>query len=54
MFKECGGEIITTGSDSHCVEDLGKGLVEATEMIKRAGFNYISYFKERNPQFIKI
>lgn len=54
MFKECGGEIITTGSDSHCAEDLGKGLAEATEMIKKAGFDYIAYFKERKPQFIKI
>ncbi len=54
MFKECGGEIITTGSDSHCAEDLGKGLAEATEMIKKAGFDYIAYFKERKPQFVKI
>ncbi len=54
MFKECGGEIITTGSDSHCAEDLGKGLAEATEMIKKAGFDYIAYFKERKPQLIKI
>ncbi len=54
MFRECGGEIITTGSDSHCTEDLGKGLAEATEMIKKAGFDYIAYFKERKPQFIKI
>lgn len=54
MFKECGGEIITTGSDSHRTEDVGKGILEATEMIKRAGFEYIAYFKERRPQFIKI
>ena len=53
MFKECASEIITTGSDSHRTED-GERNFEATEMIKRAGFEYIAYFKERRPQFIKI
>ena len=54
IFKECGGEVISIGSDSHCVADLGKGIVEATEMVKHAGFNYVTYFKNRKPNFIKI
>ena len=28
MFKECGGEVLSIGSDSHCAADLGKGIVE--------------------------
>ena len=54
IFRECGGEIITVGSDSHCTDDIGKGITEAFEMIKKAGFNYVSYFKERKPQFVKL
>ena len=54
MLKECGGEIVTIGSDAHCVEDLGKGIVEATQMLKLAGFSYATYFKNRKPEFIKI
>ena len=54
MFKECGGEIITTGSDSHCAADVGKGIAEATEIARNAGFRYVTYFKERKPNFIKI
>ena len=54
MFKECGGEIITVGSDSHCTDDLAKGIPQAIEMIKHCGFKYISYFKNRKPNFITI
>lgn len=35
MFKEMGGEIITVGSDSHRVSDLGKGIKEGLALAKR-------------------
>ena len=54
LFKEKGGEIITIGSDAHCSDDLGKGISEGIEIAKQAGFEYISYFKNRKPQFLKI
>ena len=54
MFRELGGEIISIGSDAHTVEDLGVGIDVGTQIAKEAGFNYISYFKERTPNFIKI
>jgi len=54
MFKECGGEILTVGSDSHCVADLGKGISQAYEIAKNAGFRYVTYFKDRKPNFIKL
>lgn len=54
MFRDCGGEIISIGSDSHCAEDLGKGISEATDLARQAGFKYISYFKKRKPNFVKI
>lgn len=54
MFRELGGEIISIGSDAHTVEDLGVGTDEGIMLAKEAGFKYISYFKERTPNFIKI
>ncbi len=54
IFKELGGEIISIGSDSHCPEDIGKGIKEGAEIAKETGFSYLCYFKERKPQFIKI
>lgn len=54
MYRELGGEIITIGSDAHRTEDLGKGMAEGTEMIKRCGFDSICYYDHRKPIFIKI
>ena len=54
LFRDLGGEIITIGSDSHCVEDLGKGISNGVELAIQAGFKYITYFKNRKPNMIKI
>lgn len=54
MFRQMGGEILTIGSDAHNKNDIGKGLSEAQEMAKQAGFKYLTYFKNRKPQFVKI
>lgn len=54
MFKEMGGEIITVGSDSHRVSDLGKGIKEGLQLAKEAGFKHICCFKERKPVFVDI
>lgn len=54
LYKECGGRIITAGSDSHCTEDLGKGINEALKLASEAGFNEIFYFKHHKPLSIHI
>lgn len=54
MYRELGGEIISVGSDAHCVEDLGFGTDIGMQLAKEAGFKYVAYFKERKPNFIKI
>lgn len=38
MYKECGGELITFGSDSHFAEDVGKGIEEAASALRELGF----------------
>ena len=54
LYRELGGEILSLGSDTHFVEDVGKGISEGAEIAKRAGFDYIAYYKNRKPEFIKI
>lgn len=54
IYHKLGGEILTIGSDAHKKEDIGKGIIEAIELAKQAGFTYISVFDERKPKQIKI
>lgn len=54
LYKELGGEIITVGSDAHWAEDVGKGIQEGLERLKKAGFKYVSVYTNRQPAMIKI
>ncbi|MDR0615623.1 MAG: histidinol-phosphatase HisJ family protein [Synergistaceae bacterium] len=48
-FKAVGGEIVTTGSDSHASAQVGKGIPEAESLLREAGFREISFFRKRRP-----
>lgn len=54
LFKDCGGEIITVGSDSHQPCRVGDGFDVAVEAIKQAGFQVLASFEKRTPVFRKI
>lgn len=54
LFKDMGGEILSIGSDAHCVEDIGKNISDALETAKAAGFARLCYFKNRKPNFINL
>ncbi|MEF9992455.1 MAG: histidinol-phosphatase HisJ family protein [Romboutsia sp.] len=54
MYKNLGGEIITTGSDAHRPNQLAYKFDYIYTVLKEIGFNYISTFDNMNPQFIKI
>ncbi len=54
LWRECGGEILTVGSDAHCTADLGKGISEGLELARECGFKYIAYYRERKPVFVRI
>jgi histidinol-phosphatase (PHP family) len=54
LFRDMGGDIITVGSDSHNVNDVGKGVFEGAELAKAAGFEYFTYFEERKPVRVRI
>ncbi|MDP4109781.1 MAG: histidinol-phosphatase HisJ family protein [Bacillota bacterium] len=53
-YRELGGEIVTTGSDSHVKGQLGFGLAEACNAARKAGFSHIAYYKNRKPVFAEI
>ena len=48
-FKECGGELVTVGSDAHRPGDVAKGIPEALELLNAAGFRHVTTFTERKP-----
>lgn len=54
QFLDLGGQKITLGSDAHSAEDIGSGLDEAWEMIKKINPNFtgLGFFKKR--QFIPL
>lgn len=54
LYRQLGGEIITVGSDAHIARDVGQGVREAIELIKRAGFKYLTVYTGRQPSMIKI
>ena len=48
-FKECGGKLVTVGSDAHRPEDVAKGIPEALELLSAAGFRHVTTFTGRKP-----
>jgi histidinol-phosphatase (PHP family) len=50
-FKELGGEIVTLGSDAHDAAHIGKSFKQGLAALERAGFEHVTYFKNRKPIF---
>lgn len=53
-YKELGGEIITIGSDGHTPEQIAWEFEKVPAILKEAGFDYFTTFKNRRPSFNKI
>ena len=53
-YKELGGEIITTGSDSHNAVRIAANFQPAMQMLKAAGFDYVCTFDKMKPIFHRI
>ncbi|MDR0943672.1 MAG: histidinol-phosphatase HisJ family protein [Ruminococcus sp.] len=54
IYHDVGGKILTLGSDSHTPADVGKGISEASEMIKKIGFKWLVFYEKHEPHFINI
>lgn len=54
MYKDLGGEIITTGSDSHATHQIATKFDYIYSLLKQMGFKYVTRFDSMKPEFIKI
>lgn len=54
LFKACGGELVTLGSDAHTPQDVGKGIAQAQELLRTCGWKYFTVYQGRKPQQIKL
>jgi len=48
-FRACGGQYVTIGSDAHRPEDVGRGLRQAAQLVREAGFPGITVYRGREP-----
>lgn len=48
-FKECGGELVTVGSDAHYPKHMAAGIPDALELIQAAGFRGAATYEKRKP-----
>lgn len=53
-YRELGGEIITIGADAHKPEHVAYDFEKVPAILKEAGFQYYTVFKQRKPEFYPI
>ena len=53
-YRELGGRILTLGSDSHRVEQLGVGLETGIRLAREAGFTELIRFDRRRPVAVPL
>lgn len=49
LYKKCGGELITLGSDAHEADTVGYKFKESLEVLQRVGFTHVTTFENREP-----
>ena len=54
LYRACGGEIVTVGSDAHTPADVGAGIAEAYGLLADCGFRYVCTYEKRKPVFHKL
>lgn len=54
LYRQCGGDILTIGSDAHNTSAVGRGIAEAVEVCRKAGFTHLTAFEQRRPRYEKI
>lgn len=45
LYYQCGGRVITLGSDAHEIEKIGQNLFRGIEILKSIGFKYLSVYE---------
>ena len=53
-FRECGGELVTVGADAHRPDQVARGIPEALQMLRAAGFDHVTTYERRRPVLHKL
>lgn len=53
-YRELGGEIVTIGSDSHGIANVGAFIENGEEVLLAEGFRYFAAFKGRRAEFHRL
>ena len=54
LYKQCGGEVLTLGSDAHRISELAFQFRESLELLTSLGFKYVTTFDKQQPMFHSI
>jgi len=54
LYKDCGGTLVTLGSDAHRPQDVGKGLREGAALLKELGFTHLARYVRRQPELVEL
>ena len=54
LYRECGGEIVSCGSDAHIFGDVGADVEDSVELLKSLGFKYLTVPAIGGAEQIKI
>ena len=54
LYKDCGGKLITLGSDAHSPEGLGNCIQDGFNLIKTVGFDEVCVVRNGKKVQIKI
>ncbi len=53
-WRDCGGEIVTLGSDAHAPQGIGGGFRDACALLEEVGFRYTAVYEKRKPELHRI
>lgn len=54
LYRACGGEIVTVGSDAHRATEVGLHIADGYDLLRAAGFSRVAVFRDRVPHFVAI
>lgn len=54
LYRKCGGERVTIGSDAHAPEAVAAGIRESQELLKSLGFRYFCTYEKHEPTFLTL
>ena len=54
LYRECGGELITVGSDAHFAKDVGADIEATYKLLHEFGFRYTIYYGADGAEMIPL